>query len=173
MMDGVDKCVPIMHSYKLASREICPEGRTVSVGDAVIGGKRLAMMAGPCERGKEKEIAPTPKGNRGPVFAGGGPKPRNPPAPFQGMEDEGFKMLRQAADATGLKVVSEVIAEDQMDTAAKYCDMFQIGARNMQNFRALKAVGRSGVPVFAEAWHRLHHRGMAGRRRVHYERGQL
>ena len=78
---------------------------------------------------------------------GGAYKPRTSPYAFQGMEDEGFKMLRQAADATGLKVVSEVIAEDQMDTAAKYCDMFQIGARNMQNFRLLKAVGRSGVPV--------------------------
>jgi 3-deoxy-7-phosphoheptulonate synthase len=63
------------------------------------------------------------------------------------MEDEGFKLLRAAADAHGLRVVSEVIAETQMDTAAKYCDMFQIGARNMQNFRLLKAVGRSGVPV--------------------------
>ena len=150
MMDGVDKCVPIMHSYKLASREICPEGRTVSVGDAVIGGKRLAMMAGPCAMESEEQIMEAAAGVKkaGAQFLRGGAyKPRTSPYAFQGMEDEGFKMLRQAADATGLKVVSEVIAEDQMDTAAKYCDMFQIGARNMQNFRLLKAVGRSGVPV--------------------------
>ena len=150
MMDGVDKCVPIMHSYKLASREICPEGRTVSVGDAVIGGKRLAMMAGPCAVESEEQIMEAAAGVKkaGAQFLRGGAyKPRTSPYAFQGMEDEGFKMLRQAADATGLKVVSEVIAEDQMDTAAKYCDMFQIGARNMQNFRLLKAVGRSGVPV--------------------------
>ena len=150
MMDGVDKCVPIMHSYKLASREICPEGRTVSVGDAVIGGKRLAMMAGPCAVESEEQIMEAAAGVKkaGAQFLRGGAyKPRTSPYAFQGMEDEGFKMLRQAADAVGLKVVSEVIAEDQMDTAAKYCDMFQIGARNMQNFRLLKAVGRSGVPV--------------------------
>ena len=150
MMDGVDKCVPIMHSYKLASREICPEGRTVSVGDAVIGGKRLAMMAGPCAVESEEQIMEAAAGVKkaGAQFLRGGAyKPRTSPDAFQGMEDEGFKMLRQAADATGLKVVSEVIAEDQMDTAAKYCDMFQIGARNMQNFRLLKAVGSSGVPV--------------------------
>ena len=66
---------------------------------------------------------------------------------FQGMEDEGFKLLRKAADATGLKVVSEVISHDQIDTAAKYCDMFQVGARNMQNFRLLREIGRSKVPV--------------------------
>lgn len=150
MMDGVDKCVPIMHSYKLASREICPEGRTVSVGDAVIGGKRLAMMAGPCAVESEEQIMEAAAGVKkaGAQFLRGGAyKPRTSPYAFQGMEDEGFKMLRQAADATGLKVVSEVIAEDQMDTAAKYCDMFQIGARNMQNFQLLREAGRSGMPI--------------------------
>ena len=110
-----------MHSYKLASREICPEGRTVSVGDAVIGGKRLAMMAGPCAVESEEQIMEAAAGVKkaGAQFLRGGAyKPRTSPYAFQGMEDEGFKMLRQAADATGLKVVSEVIAEDQMDTAA-------------------------------------------------------
>mgnify|MGYP000549002403 CR=1 FL=1 len=150
MMDGVDKCVPIMHSYKLASREICPEGRTVSVGDAVIGGKRLAMMAGPCAVESEEQIMEAAAGVKkaGAQFLRGGAyKPRTSPYAFQGMEDEGFKMLRQAADATGLKVVSEVIAEDQMDTAAKYCDMFQIGARNMQNFDLLRELGKLHKPI--------------------------
>lgn len=150
LMDGVEKCVPIMHSYKLASRDICPEGRTVHVGDAVIGGKKLVMMAGPCAVESEEQIMQAAIGvkSAGATFLRGGAyKPRTSPYAFQGMEDEGFKMLRKAADATGLKVVSEVIAENQLDEAAKYCDMFQIGARNMQNFRLLKAVGRSGVPV--------------------------
>ena len=149
-MEGVEKCVPIMHSYKLASRDMCPEGRTVRVGNEVIGGKKLAMMAGPCAVESEEQIMQAALGVKkaGAAFLRGGAyKPRTSPYAFQGMEDRGFQMLRKAADATGLLVVSEVIAEDQLEVAAKYCDMFQIGARNMQNFRLLKAVGRAGVPV--------------------------
>ena len=78
---------------------------------------------------------------------GGAYKPRTSPYSFQGLEEEGLKLLRKAADATGLKVVSEVMASEQIDTAIKYCDMFQIGARNMQNFRLLKDIGKSKVPV--------------------------
>ncbi len=150
LMDGVDKCVPIMHSYKLASRDISPEGRLVHVGGEVIGGKKLAMMAGPCAVESEEQIlaaARAVKAAGAAFLRGGAYKPRTSPYAFQGMEDEGFRMLRRAADETGLQVVSEVIAEGQLDQAAKYCDMFQIGARNMQNFRLLRAVGRSGVPV--------------------------
>ena len=150
LMEGVEKCVPIMHSYKLASRDMCPEGRTVRVGNEVIGGKKLAMMAGPCAVESEEQIMQAALGVKkaGAAFLRGGAyKPRTSPYAFQGMEDRGFQMLRKAADATDLLVVSEVIAEDQLEVAAKYCDMFQIGARNMQNFRLLKAVGRAGVPV--------------------------
>ena len=150
LMEGVDKCVPIMHSYKLASREICPQGRTVQVGDQVIGGQKLAMMAGPCAVESEEQVFAAARGVRqagAALLRGGAYKPRTSPYAFQGMEDEGYRLLRRAADAEGLKVVSEVISENQLDTAAKYCDMFQIGARNMQNFRLLRAVGRSGVPV--------------------------
>ena len=130
LMDGVEKCVPIMHSYKLASRDICPEGRIARVGDQEIGGNALAMMAGPCAVESEDQIMQAALGVKaaGAKFLRGGAyKPRTSPYSFQGMEDEGFKMLRKAADATGLKVVSEVIAADQLDVAAKYCDMFQIG----------------------------------------------
>ena len=150
LMDGVEKCVPIMHSYKLASRDMCPEGRLVHVGDEVIGGKKLAMMAGPCAVESEEQIMKAAEGVKaaGAAFLRGGAyKPRTSPYAFQGMEDEGYRLLRKAADAYGLKVVSEVVGVDQLDTAAKYCDMFQIGARNMQNFRLLKAVGKAGVPV--------------------------
>lgn len=150
LMDGVEKCVPIMHSYKLASRAMEPEGRVVRVGDEVIGGEKFVMMAGPCAVESEEQIfsaAKAVKAAGGTFLRGGAYKPRTSPYAFQGMEEEGFRMLRRAADETGLKAVSEVIAEDQLEKAAKYCDMFQIGARNMQNFRLLKAVGRFGVPV--------------------------
>ncbi len=150
LLEGVEKCVPIMHSYKLASREICPEGRTVTVGLNEIGAKKLCMMAGPCAVESEEQImtvAEAVKKAGATFLRGGAYKPRTSPYAFQGTENEGFKMLRMAADATGLKVVSEVIAEDQLEEAEKYCDMFQIGARNMQNFRLLRAVGRAKVPV--------------------------
>lgn len=150
LMDGVEKCVPIMHSYKLASREMCPDGRTVQVGDQIIGGKKLVMMAGPCAVENEDQITQAAVGVKaaGAAFLRGGAyKPRTSPYSFQGMEEDGLKMMRRAADGVGLKVVSEVVAHDQIDTAAKYCDMFQIGARNMQNFRLLREVGRSKVPV--------------------------
>lgn len=150
LMDGVEKCVPIMHSYKLASRDICPEGRIVHVGKEEIGGKKLVMMAGPCAVESEEQVRKAAIGVKkaGATFLRGGAyKPRTSPYSFQGLEDEGFKILRKVADETGLKVVSEVVAVDQLDVAAKYCDMFQIGARNMQNFRLLREVGRSKVPV--------------------------
>lgn len=149
-LPGVDRCVPIMHSYKLASRDMCPEGRTFDVAGFEIGGGELALMAGPCAVESEKQIMEAARGVKaaGAQFLRGGAyKPRTSPYAFQGMEDEGFKLLRKAADETGLRVISEVISENQLDNAAKYCDMFQIGARNMQNSRLLKAVGRSGVPV--------------------------
>ena len=150
LMDGVEECVPIMHSYKLASRDMCPDGRTGEVGGEIIGGKKLAMMAGPCAVESEEQILEAARGVKaaGAKFLRGGAyKPRTSPYAFQGLEDEGYRLLRMAADETGLKVVSEVVGVDQIDTAAKYCDMFQIGARNMQNFRLLRAVGQSKVPV--------------------------
>lgn len=150
LMDGVDKCVPIMHSYKLASREMYPEGRRVMVGDQVIGGEKLCMMAGPCAVESEEQIMETAKGVKaaGAAFLRGGAyKPRTSPYAFQGMEDEGYRLLRQAADAHGLKVISEVVSHDQIDLAGKYCDMLQVGARNMQNFRLLREIGKSKIPV--------------------------
>lgn len=149
-MDGVDSCVPIMHSYKLASRDICPQGRTVNVKGFEIGSDTLAMIAGPCAVESEEQITKAAfavKEAGAQFLRGGAYKPRTSPYAFQGLEDQGFKLLRMAADLTGLRVVSEVISENQLEVAAKYCDMFQIGARNMQNFRLLRAVGKSGVPV--------------------------
>ena len=150
LMDGVEDCVPIMHSYKLASRDMCPEGRQVEVGGEVFGGKRLMVIGGPCAVENEESILKSALGVKaagGNMLRGGAYKPRTSPYSFQGMEVEGLKLLRKAGDATGLKVISEIVAQDQLEDAAKYVDMIQIGARNMQNFRLLKEVGKSGIPV--------------------------
>lgn len=157
LMDGVEKCVPIMHSYKLASREMVPDGRTVKVGGEVIGGKKLCMIAGPCAVETEKQMMAAAAGVKaaGAAFLRGGAyKPRTSPYSFQGTGEAGLKMLRKAADAYGLKTVTEITDFDQIGTADPYCDMFQIGARNMQNFRLLKEVGRTKKPVLLK-------RGMA------------
>lgn len=150
LMDGVRKCVPIMHSYKLASREMYPSGRQVKVSDVVIGSKKIIMMAGPCAVESEEQIFTAAKAIKktGTQFLRGGAfKPRTSPYAFQGLEIEGLKLLKMAAQSNGLKVISEVTSENQIDQAINYCDVFQIGARNMQNFRLLKAVGQSMVPV--------------------------
>lgn len=150
LMDGVEKCVPIMHSYKLASREMVPDGRTVNVGGEIIGGKKLCMIAGPCAVETEEQVMAAAAGVKaaGAKFLRGGAyKPRTSPYSFQGTGEAGLKMLRRAANAYGLKVVTEVTDYDQIEIAGPYCDMFQIGARNMQNFRLLKEVGRTDKPV--------------------------
>ena len=108
------------------------------------------------ERGTDPGGGPRVKAAGATFLRGGAYKPRTSPYAFQGMEDEGFKLLRKAADATGLKVVSEVISHDQIDTAAKYCDMFQVGARNMQNFRLLRRDRPLEGAGAAQARHRLH-----------------
>ena len=150
LLHGVEKCIPILHSYKLASRDIYPNGRLVKVGDEVIGGNKLLMIAGPCAVESEEQmftIAEEIKKTGTHFLRGGAYKPRTSPYAFQGLEEEGLKFLRNAADANGLKVVSEIVSENFIDSAAKYCDVVQIGARNMQNFELLKAVGKAKIPV--------------------------
>ncbi|ARP51200.1 MULTISPECIES: 3-deoxy-7-phosphoheptulonate synthase [Caproicibacterium] len=150
VMDGVEKCVPIMHDYKLASREMVPEGRKVKVRDVVFGGPELVMIAGPCAVESEEQITQAALGVKAAgakMLRGGAYKPRTSPYAFQGLEDEGYRLLRHAADAVGLPCISEVVDPQDLDVAAKYCDMVQVGARNMQNFRLLREIGRSGMPV--------------------------
>ncbi|HCA72100.1 MAG TPA: 3-deoxy-7-phosphoheptulonate synthase [Ruminococcaceae bacterium] len=150
VMDGVERCVPIMHSYKLASREMVPEGRKVTVKNVTFGGNRLVMIAGPCAVENEKQITEAAFGVKSAgaqMLRGGAYKPRTSPYAFQGLEDEGYRLLRQAADAAGLLCVSEVVDAQDLNVAGKYCDMIQVGARNMQNFRLLREIGRSGLPV--------------------------
>ncbi|HCM23843.1 MAG TPA: 3-deoxy-7-phosphoheptulonate synthase [Ruminococcaceae bacterium] len=150
VMDGVERCVPIMHSYKLASREMVPEGRKVTVKNVTFGGNKLVMIAGPCAVENEKQITEAAFGVKSAgaqMLRGGAYKPRTSPYAFQGLEDEGYRLLRQAADAAGLLCVSEVVDAQDLNVAGKYCDMIQVGARNMQNFRLLREIGRSGLPV--------------------------
>lgn len=150
MMNGVDKVVPVMESYKLAGRAFHPEDTAVEVGNIQIGGKRLVWMAGPCAVESESQImsaAEAVAASGAHFLRGGAYKPRTSPYAFQGLEDEGYRLLRKAGDAFGLKVISEVVSQNEIEIACECCDMIQVGARNMQNFRLLRALGQCGKPV--------------------------
>ncbi len=150
LMQGVDKLVPIMESYKLAGRTFRPEPSVIDVGGVKIGGREIVMIAGPCaveNHDQIMEAAAAVKKAGAKILRGGAFKPRTSPYSFQGLEEEGLKMLREASEATGLLTVTEVISEHSVEVAAKYVDMFQIGARNSQNFHLLREVGRSRKPV--------------------------
>lgn len=149
-MTGVAKVIPISKPYKLVSRELHPEPTVVKVGDVEIGGDRLVMIAGPCgveERTRTLEIARAVRKHGAVLFRGGAYKPRTSPYSFQGLEEEGLKILAEVREKTGLGVVTEMTSPSQADLMVKYVDMVQVGARNMQNFELLKTVGRMGKPV--------------------------
>ena len=150
LMPGVDKLVPIMESFKLASKTFRPEPSVIEVDGVKIGGKDLVFMAGPCAvESKEQlfEAADAIHKTGTQFLRGGAYKPRTSPYAFQGLEEDGLKYMAEARDRTGMKIVSEVISPNAIEVAEKYVDMFQIGARNMQNFHLLKEVGKSRKPV--------------------------
>ena len=150
LMDGVASVVPISKPYKLASRELKKEYTVVSVGNVKIGGNRVVMMAGPCAVESEKqimEIAGIVRQAGAVILRGGAFKPRTSPYSFQGLGEEGLKYLRKAGDEFGMPVTTEVVSPRDVQMMAEYIDMFQIGARNMQNFELLKEVGKTGMPV--------------------------
>jgi len=151
LMTGVEKIVPIMESYKLVGKVFKPEGTLISFGeDIAIGGNRIAMIAGPCAIESGEQIFTTAKAVKacGAQFLRGGAyKPRTSPYAFQGMELEGLKLMEEAARLYGLKVVSEIVSESDLDQSIPYIDMIQIGARNAQNFRLLREVGKIKKPV--------------------------
>ncbi|MFA6308752.1 MAG: 3-deoxy-7-phosphoheptulonate synthase [Clostridia bacterium] len=150
LMPGVEKLVPIVESYKLAGKTFRPEPTIVNVDGVLIGGRSLLMIAGPCAVESEDQIlqaARAVKKSGAQILRGGTYKPRTSPYAFQGLEEEGLKLLKNAQDATGLKIITEVTSEKAVETADKYVDMFQIGARNVQNFQLLREVGRSKKPV--------------------------
>ena len=149
-MSGVDKSVEVSSSYKLVSREFHPMDSIVDVAGVKIGGGNLIVMAGPCaveSREQLFEAADIVKAGGAQFLRGGAYKPRTSPYAFQGLETEGLKYLAEARERTGLKIVTEVTEVQAIETVAKYADMLQIGARNMQNFGVLREVGRSNKPV--------------------------
>lgn len=150
LLAGVERVVPIMQPYKLASRELVEGNTTVEVAGRTIGGKKLAIIAGPCAVESCSQLLETAHAVReaGATFLRGGAyKPRTSPYSFQGMEEEGLKILAQAREEVGLPVVTEVVNPADVPLVAQYVDILQIGARNMQNFTLLREVGRSKKPV--------------------------
>ena len=149
-MPGVERAVPISKPYKLVSRELHPAASIIKVGDVAIGGDRLVVIAGPCGvegRKRTLDIARAVRKHGAVLFRGGAFKPRTSPYAFQGMGEEGLKILREVREETGLGIVSEITSPSQADLMMKYVDIVQVGARNMQNFELLKSVGRIGKPV--------------------------
>ena len=147
----VDNVQRVSAPYKLANRVFHPEDTVVDVGGVKIGaGQPIAVMAGPCaieNRELTDQIACEVKKAGAVLFRGGAYKPRTSPYSFQGLEEEGLRYMKEAREATGLNVICEVTSAHAIETASKYVDMLQIGARNMQNFELLKEAGRSGIPV--------------------------
>jgi 3-deoxy-7-phosphoheptulonate synthase len=149
-LECVELVQPILQPFKLASREVRSEPTTVMVGDVAIGGERLAVMAGPCSvesRDQLLEVAAKVKAAGAAVLRGGAFKPRTSPYAFQGLEEEGLKLLDEARRETGLPVVTEVMEPDKVDVVAEHADILQIGARNVQNFSLLRRVSQTRKPV--------------------------
>jgi len=150
-MHGVENVVPILQPYKLASKEVRKEASVVRISDdVVIGGDQIVMMAGPCSVESEQQIiesAVAVKKAGAHILRGGAFKPRTSPYSFQGLEEEGLKLLAKARDLTGLPFVTEVINPETAELVAEYADILQIGARNSQNFALLKKVGQLRKPV--------------------------
>lgn len=156
-MSGVEKAISVTAGYKLVGREFKNEDTIVDVGGVPVGGTNLVVMAGPCaveSREQLLESAKIVKDAGAHFLRGGAFKPRTSPYSFQGLEEKGLEMLAEARSVTGLKIVTEVVDIQSVPVVGAYADVLQIGARNMQNFQLLKAVGKSGMPVLLK-------RGMA------------
>jgi 3-deoxy-7-phosphoheptulonate synthase len=147
---GVESVMPILKPFKLASREMRKEKTVVKVGKYSIGGLQFVVMAGPCSVETREQIlksAEVVKKAGAQVLRGGAFKPRTSPYSFQGLEEEGLKLLAEAREKTGMPFVTEVITPTDVTLVAEYADMLQIGARNMQNFALLKEVGKIKKPI--------------------------
>jgi 3-deoxy-7-phosphoheptulonate synthase len=147
---GVADVVPILQPYKIVSRELKSQKTVVRVGDLEVGGAQFIVMAGPCSvetRDQLLETADAVKKAGAQFLRGGAYKPRTSPYDFQGLEVEGLKLLAEARERTGLKIVTEVVTTEDTDVVAEYADVLQVGARNMQNFALLKRLGQVKRPV--------------------------
>lgn len=150
LLPGVERVVPILKPFKLVSREFRDQASQVRVGPVVFGGDEIVVVAGPCSVESREQLLETAEavaraGAR--VLRGGAFKPRTSPYSFQGLEEEGLKILAEARERYGLPIVTEVVSPDSVELVARYADMLQIGARNMQNFQLLREAGRSGMPI--------------------------
>ncbi len=149
-MAGVDKLVPILQQFKLAGREFKAEDTIIKVGNLEIGGEHIHVVAGPCAvEGKAQliEVAHEVKAAGATMLRGGAYKPRTSPYSFQGMEEEGLKILAEAREQTGLPIITEVVDPRTVELVAQYADILQIGARNMQNFFLLREVAKIDKPI--------------------------
>ena len=150
VLDGVHEVMRITEPYKLASRTFRSEDTVITIGDLRIGGDEVIVMAGPCSAENEAQVLSTAAAVRragAKVLRGGAFKPRSSPYSFQGLGEEGLKMLRTGADAHNLKLVSEVMDASQIALMDAYVDIYQVGARNMQNFTLLRELGKIRKPV--------------------------
>ena len=150
VVEGVKECHRIVSAYKLASRHFKPAGTVLKIGSVEIGGASVVMMAGPCSVESEKQIEQTARlvaqaGAQ--IIRGGAFKPRSSPYSFQGLGEEGLRILRTAADRNNLLVVSEVMDQAQIPLLLEYSDILQVGARNMQNFNLLRELGKVRKPI--------------------------
>ncbi len=156
-LECVEAVIRILQPFKLASRDVHPEGTQVQVNGVVIGGQKVVVMAGPCSVESREQllaVAREAKAAGATILRGGAFKPRTSPYAFQGLEEAGLKLLAEARKATGLPVVTEVMEPEKVEMVAEYADLLQIGARNVQNFSLLKRVAECGKPVLLK-------RGMA------------
>ncbi len=148
--DAVSAVMPILAPYKMASREVRPEPTCISRGSFAAGGSNIGVIAGPCSVESEEQIvasARAVKAAGATALRGGAFKPRTSPYSFQGLKETGLQMLAAARDETGLAVVTEVVSTEDVELVARYSDVLQVGARNMQNYRLLEAVGGVDRPV--------------------------
>lgn len=148
--EGVEKVLAVTESYKLANKKFHPEDSVIRTGNTTIGPGTLTIMAGPCAIESQDQLMETAfavKKAGATFLRGGAYKPRTSPYSFQGLEEEGLRYMKEAREATGLGVICEVTSLHAIESAVKYVDMLQIGARNMQNFELLKEAGKTGVPI--------------------------
>jgi len=150
LLPGVDEVIPISKPYKLSSREFQPEDTIIKVGDAVLGGGELVIIAGPCAVETEKQVLETAKAVKAAganILRGGAFKPSTSPYQFRGLGKQGLEILAMARAETGLPFITEVLTPQDVELVAEYADILQIGARNMQNFILLDEVGKAKMPV--------------------------
>ncbi|HTI36918.1 MAG TPA: 3-deoxy-7-phosphoheptulonate synthase [Vicinamibacterales bacterium] len=150
VLDGVQEVHRITEPYKLASRTFKPDDTIINIGDLRIGGDEVIVMAGPCSAESEEQVEATAaavKRAGAKALRGGAFKPRSSPYSFQGLGEEGLRLLRSAADRHNLKLVSEIMDISQLELMEKYADILQVGARNMQNFTLLRELGKSHNPI--------------------------